>query len=130
LKVKPVNEETEKDFRQAGGIFALWLGLLIAPFAFLVNLQISYTLVPFVCATGHVFWLHIAASGSLMLAALGLFISWRNWQKAGREWKSEAGSITARSRFLSVLGLLMSVLFCIAILAQWIADFIIDPCQP
>jgi hypothetical protein len=124
-----VSEEAEKDFKQAGGIFALWSGLLIAPFAFLLNLQVSYMLVPFVCATGRGLWLHIAAGGSLILAALGLLISWRNWKKAGREWQSAAGSITARSRFLSVMGLLMSGIFCLAILAQWIANFIIGPCQ-
>jgi hypothetical protein len=125
-----MSEGTEKGFNRVGGIFSLWSGLLVAPFAFLLNLQVSYMLVPFVCATGRVFWLHLAAGGSLMLAALGLLISWHNWQKAGREWQSEAGSVTARSRFLSVMGLLMSALFCIAILAQWIANFIVGPCQP
>jgi small-conductance mechanosensitive channel len=125
-----MSEEAEKEFKQAGGLFALWSGLLIAPFAFLLNLQVSYMLVPFTCATGRVFWLHVAAGGSLMLAVLGLFIAWRNWRKTGREWHSEAESIMARSRFLSVMGLLMSALFCLAILAQWIANFIIGPCQP
>lgn len=125
-----MSEEAEKDFKQARGISSLWSGLLVAPFAFLLNLQVSYMLVPFTCATGRVFWLHVASGGSLMLAALGLFIAWRNWQKAGRGWQSEAGDVTARSRFLSVMGLLMSALFCLAILAQWIANFIIGPCQP
>ena len=125
-----MSERSEKDFKRAGGVVSSWAGLLIAPFAFLLNLQVSYMLVPFVCATGRVFCLHIAAGGSLLLAALGLFISWRNWQKAGREWHSEAGSVTARSRFMAVMGLLMSALFCLAILAQWIANFIIGPCQP
>jgi len=125
-----VSEEAEKDFKHAGGIFALWSGLLVAPFAFLLNLQVSYMLVPFVCATGRIVWLHLAACCSLILGAFGMFISWRNWQKSGREWQSEAGSITARSRFMAVMGLLMSILFCIAILAQWIANFIIGPCQP
>jgi hypothetical protein len=124
-----VSEEAEKVFKQAGGIFALWSGLLIAPFAFLLNLQVSYMLVPFVCATGRGLWLHIAAGSSLILAALSLLISWRNWQKAGRKWQSEAGSIAARSRFMAVMGLLMSAIFCLAILAQWIANFIIGPCQ-
>ena len=124
-----MGEAAEKDFKQAGRIFALWMGMLVAPFAFLLNLQISYMLVPLVCANGHIIWLHVAACGSLLLAALGMLIAWRNWQKTGREWASEAGNVTARSRFMAVVGLLMSGLFCLAILAQWIASFIIGPCQ-
>jgi hypothetical protein len=105
------------------------MGFLLAPFAFLLNLQISYMLVPWACSSGQIFWLHIAAFGSLLLAALGALTAWRNWQKAGREWQSEGGNATARSRFMGIVGLLMSGLFSLIILAQWIANLIIDPCQ-
>src|ERR1044071_3184653 len=98
-----MSEGAEKGFNRVGGIFSLWSGLLVAPFAFLLNLQVSYMLVPFVCATGRGFLLYVAAVGSLMLVAMCLLISWHNWHKSGRKWQSEGGSIMARSRFLSVM---------------------------
>lgn len=124
-----MSEQAEKDFKQSSIIFALWIGVLLAPFAFLLNLEISYALVPWACSTGQLFWPHVASCGSLLLALLGAFTAWRNWQKTGREWQSETGSARARSRFMAILGLLMSGLFSLVILAQWIANFIIDPCQ-
>lgn len=120
----------EKEFERAGGIFALWAGLLAAPLAFLLNLQISYMLVPWACSTGHTSWLHVASFGSLLLALLGAFIAWRNWQKSGRGWRSEGGGAVARSRFMAVVGLMNGGLFSLIILAQWAANFIIGPCQP
>ncbi|HJQ70616.1 MAG TPA: hypothetical protein VKA70_16685 [Blastocatellia bacterium] len=124
-----MSERAENEFRRSGVLLALWAGVLLAPFAFLLNLQISYALVPWACSAGQPFWLHVASCGSLLLSLLGLFTAWRNWQKAGRESKVEGGDPRARSRFMAMLGLLMSGLFSLVILAQWIADFIIDPCQ-
>jgi len=124
-----VSEPAEGEFNQPGGIFALWAGFLIAPLAFLLNLQTSYMLVPFACSTGQVFWLHVASAGALVLALFGASIALRNWQRTGRGWQSEGGSAAARSRFMAITGLLMSGLFSLIILAQWIADFIIDPCR-
>ena len=124
-----MSERAEKDSKQSGVLFALWVGVLLAPFAFLLNLQISYMLVPWACKTDQPFWLHVASFGSLLLALLGALTAWRNWQKAGRELQSKGGGPVARSRFLAILGLLMSGMFSLVILAQWAADFIIDPCQ-
>jgi hypothetical protein len=125
-----MSERPEKEFERAGGIFALWAGFLVAPLAFLLNLQISYMLAPWACSTGHTSWLHVASFGSLLLALLGAFIAWRSWQKAGRGWRSDGGSAVARGRFMAIVGLMNGGLFSLIILAQWAADFIIGPCQP
>ena len=124
-----MSERAEKDFKQPGVLFALWVGVLLGPFAFLLNLQISYMLVPWACSTGQLMWLHVASCGTLLLSLLSLFTAWRNLQKAGREQQSKGGNPTARGRFMAILGLLMGGLFSLIILAQWVADFIIDPCQ-
>jgi hypothetical protein len=124
-----VSERAEKEFKRSSTIFALWIGFLLPPFAFLLNLQVSYMLVPWACSTRQLFWLHVASCGSLLLALLGAFTAWRNWQKSGRQMQAEAGSPTARSRFMAIVGLLEGGLFSLVILAQWIANFIIDPCQ-
>ena len=42
----------EQDVSQGMGPLALWAGLLLPPIAWLLNLQISYILVPWACASG------------------------------------------------------------------------------
>jgi hypothetical protein len=123
-----VSGPAEKEFKRSSVLFALWMGVLLAPFSFLLNLQISYALVPWACAAGHIFWLHLASAGTFLLAMLGAFTAWRSWQKTGRELQSEGGNPVARSRFMAITGLMMSALFSLVILAQWIANFILDPC--
>jgi hypothetical protein len=124
-----MTELAEKEFNKAGCILSLWTGMLAAPFAFLLNLQISYMLVPWVCVTGQLFWLHLAGALTLLLALAGGFLAWRNWKKSGQEWRSHERSVESRSRFMAILGLMMSGLFSLIILAQWIANLIIGPCQ-
>lgn len=124
-----MGELAEKEFNRPGGIFLTWMGVLVGPFAFLLNLQLSYMLVPWACVSGQVFWLHVAAGASLLLALLGLSLAWRAHRKSRDGRQGEGGSAAARSHFMATLGLLMSSLFALIILAQWTANFIIGPCQ-
>ena len=109
---------------------ALWTGILAGPVAWLLQFEIRYALVPWACATGHLFALHLVTLGGLALAAAGGFIAWREWQRCGKEWPQAKGGPPMRSRFMAVLGLLTSILFLLAILAQAIPSFILNPCQP
>ena len=109
---------------------ALWTGILAGPVAWLLQFQIKYALVPWACASGHVFVLHLVTFGGLAIAAAGGFVAWREWQRSGREWPKTTGGPQMRSRFMAVLGLLISVLFFIVILAQGIPIFVLNPCQP
>jgi hypothetical protein len=38
-------------FAQPRGLLTLWVGLLLPPFAWFLNLQLSYMLVPWACVT-------------------------------------------------------------------------------
>jgi hypothetical protein len=42
-------------------MFILWAGILLPPIAFLLNLQINYSLVPWVCVTGRAVAFHLAS---------------------------------------------------------------------
>jgi hypothetical protein len=117
------------EFSQTRGILWLWAGLLTAPLAFLLHLQLNYMLVTQLCQSAHKLVLHLVTLGFLLIAASGGFIAWRNWAAAGRKWPGDMGSVTERSRFMSVVGLLVSALIILALIAQLIPQFIYDPCH-
>lgn len=110
-------------------LVTLAAAFIVPPLAFLLNLQISYTLVPWACAGGHEFLLHLVALATLLLAACGGLIAWREWQRGSRQWPDDAEGRAPRSRFVSVIGILMSGMFSLVILAQWIPNLVLSPCQ-
>src|ERR1051325_345753 len=109
---------------------ALWAGILAGPVAWLLQMQGGYTLVPWACANGHVFVLHLVTLVGLLIAAAGALIAWRDWRRFGKQWPKGKGGPHMRRRFMAVLGLLTSVMFFLVILAQGIPSFILKPCQP
>jgi hypothetical protein len=121
--------DTEQAFFQRQGIGWLWFGILAGPLAFLFNLQLSYMLVQPVCATARYFVLHLVPVGSLLLTASGGVSAWRNWRRTGQAESSKAGGVLPRSRFMAGVGLLTSGLFIVVIVAQWLPNFLLSPCQ-
>jgi TRAP-type C4-dicarboxylate transport system permease small subunit len=121
--------KAEREFSQTRGILWLWVGLLTAPLAFLLHLQVNYMLVTQLCQSERKIILHLVTLAFLLIAVGGGFIAWRNWAASGRKWPGEAESVNERSRFMSVVGLLISALIVIALIAQLIPQFIYDPCH-
>jgi len=121
--------DTEQAFFQHQGIGWLWFGILAGPLAFLLNLQLSYMLVQPVCVTAHHIILHLVPAGALLLAASGGVSAWWNWQRTGQAESSKAEGVLPRSRFMADVGLLTSGLFLVVIVAQWLPNFILSPCQ-
>jgi hypothetical protein len=121
--------DTHTEIREARHIGALWTGLLLAPSAFLLNLELSYLFVRPSCVQETVLPVHIVQTGCLLLAILGTLMAWRCWTAEGREWPDEAGGPVARTRFLAGVGFLASALFVLVIVAQWVPTFALHPCQ-
>ncbi len=117
------------EFSQTSGILWLWAGLLTAPLAFLLHLQVNYALVQQLCQSEHKRVLHLVTLVFLLIAAGGGLIAWRNWESSGRKWPMDAATVTERSRFMSIIGLLISALVILLLVAQLIPQFIYDPCQ-
>jgi hypothetical protein len=124
-----MTRDTEQAFFQRQGIGWLWFGILAGPLAFLLNLQLSYMLVHPVCETAHRLVLHLVPAGALLLAASGGLSAWWNWQRTRQAESSKAGGVLPRSRFMAGVGLLTSGLFIIVIVAQWLPNFMLTPCQ-
>jgi hypothetical protein len=110
-------------------IRALWAGLLLAPAAFLLNLEVAYALVPTACSARNRLLVHLVHLICLLLAGAGLFTAWSSWRSSGEIWPGEEGGRLGRSRFMAGLGVLLSAMFVLVILAQWIPSFVLSPCQ-
>jgi hypothetical protein len=110
-------------------IAALWTGLLLAPAAFLLGLEVSYAAVTRACFDTGRGLIHLVQLGCLLLAVLGTLVAWRNWRTEGSAWPGQEGGASGRTRFMAGLGLLTSALFILVILAQGIPGFVLSPCQ-
>lgn len=126
---KKSHAKAEGEFAHKRGKVWLWIGMLTAPLAFLLHLEVNYALVTQLCQSTHKLSMHLVTVAALLVSAGGGFVAWLNWEATGRKWPGEAGSVTERSRFMAVVGFLISVLVILGLIAQWIPQFIFDPCQ-
>jgi hypothetical protein len=106
---------------------ALWAGILAGPVAWAFDLETSYALVHWTCATQQPHLLHVITLLSLLVTAGGVAISWMSWQQA-RTASADRDEI-GRARFMAVLGLSAGALFTLAILASAIPRWMLDACQ-
>ncbi|HEY6066827.1 MAG TPA: hypothetical protein VIY96_11770 [Thermoanaerobaculia bacterium] len=93
--------------------------------AFMVNVLLS----PWVCATGER-WVVPAVTLVASLAAIaGGIASWRTWKELPGEEGEGDDPTGARRRFMAAGGILLSVVFLIAILALAIPGVVHRPCD-
>jgi hypothetical protein len=107
-----------------GGARALWFGLLAPPFLALLNLEVSYALVPWSCRTGdHVL---INVSTAILLAA-DIIAGLGAARHLHRDWLED--SVLTRPAFMAMLGILLSALGATVIIAQWLPNAFLSVCQ-
>ncbi len=116
-------------FTKQSGRFALWIGPVIAPLAWLTDLQLSFAADRTACTSQSSMLLHLATIISLAVALLGVWLTWRTWKKAGEQWPGEEEGVVPRSCFLAFVGFGVNVLFVAAILAQSVPKLMLNPCQ-
>jgi hypothetical protein len=121
--------DTRTDVPDARVIRALWIGLLVPPAAFLLNLEVAYALVPTACSSSNQLLVHGVHIVCLALAAAGGASAWQVWRSSGKTWPGDEGGSLGRNRFMAGMGLLTSSLFILVIAAQWIPSFLMNPCQ-
>ena len=110
-------------------IGALWTANLLGPLAVLSGLEIAYIFADRACVTGDMLPVHLTWLASLLAAALGGWLGWREWQRWGGNHAAEDAGPGGRSRFLSLLGMLLSAMTALVIPALWSAAFVFHPCQ-
>lgn len=112
------------------GLFMQWMGVLAGPVAWGLHMQTNLSLVPWACKNGGLLMLHVVTVLALVVTAFGAFAAWRGWQEgAAEEVETDGGSRISRARFMGALGLLVSAMFFLVIIAQAIPSFMFHPCQ-
>lgn len=108
---------------------AQWYGVLVPPLAVLVHMNVIYPLVDVTCVSGARLPLYIVPLIFLAISVSGGIVSWGVWRRAGSEWPGDHREELGRERLMAVVGMLGAALFSAIILWQWIATFMLSPCQ-
>jgi tetrahydromethanopterin S-methyltransferase subunit F len=113
---------------EARRIAGLWIGLLLAPTAFLINLEVGYALVPTACRSGRMLPLHLVHLVCLLLALLGILVAQRIRAPTDISG-AEGNGHTTQARFMGRLGVAVGLLFALVIMSQAIPGFVLSPFQ-
>ena len=124
-----MTNDANREFSTTRGQFWLWLGFLLPPILWAIQLQTIYLTSGSGCKTGDFTANHLVSIFALLFSIAGGAISWRNWLEAGKGWKSESASSVDRSRFMAILGMLGAGLFTLLIFAQWLPTLLGVPCD-
>ncbi len=111
-----------------GTLAELWLGVLLGPTAALSQLEANYALVLHACQSGSELSLHLISAIAVVLTALGGLLAYRNWNPVETTESGELRRVL-RTKFMSSVGMLISGLMLVVIIAQWIAILMFGPCH-
>ncbi len=118
-----------RDYWEHVGLMLLIGGLLLAPFAWLLDMQVSYATVKWACEHDRRAALLLMPAGSLAIIAAGTAMSWSCWTKL-RGTASETGArMIDRSYLLAVAGLALNALFALLILTSFAPRYLLSPCE-
>jgi hypothetical protein len=122
--------DTEIPIRDDTHLGALWTANLLGPAAVLLTQELGYILSEkAACARGDNWPMHLAFAAGLALALTATSLGWREWRRWGERASTPAGTAEGRSRFMAVLGVLVSTVSALAIVAMWSATMFVHPCQ-
>jgi hypothetical protein len=102
-------------------------GVFLAPFAWALNTQLTYAIVPWVCLRGPNIVPAIAMLNAL-IALAGGFLSWRARSARAEDASSDPHGGRPH-RFVAGMGMLMAVLFAAVILLQGAAGLVFQGCE-
>lgn len=111
------------------GLIKLMAGLLLPMVAWTLDLQASYAIVKWACATGAHVVLWLVPLGSLSLVAVAGWLSWSCWQQLHAGADPEGGRLEDRSYFLALSGMAMSAIIALLILDSAIPRAWLSPCE-
>jgi hypothetical protein len=108
---------------------ALWLLVVAAPIIVAIEMQTNYVLVRQACSAQRNIALYLVTIVAIVLTVTTALISLAVWRVEGITWPTESPDLSARIRFIAVLGMLSSGMSLLVIVAQGIATVLFNPCQ-
>jgi hypothetical protein len=115
-------------FSSGQGVTLLWLGLLAGPTAWALDLLISYAAVKWTCSSQHTAALHLITVGALLITAGGAAASWTVFQRTPEPSHADGPRPVDRGKFMAMLGLLVSAMFALAMIANAVPRVLLDAC--
>ncbi len=140
----PPLQQTKSD-RSGPGVVRLFAGMVIAPFAWALQMLVSYALAAHACYPTEValaapLWPHlriIVGGVSIVLwlvLLVGCAIAWANWKATRPHSDTAPGQIMqsgdGRPRFMALCGVVVSALFAIVLLFTSIGILWVPSCGP
>jgi hypothetical protein len=108
---------------------ALWLLIVAAPIIVALEMQINFVLVRQACSAQRNIALYAVITAAIVLTVATALIALAVWRVEGTTWPTESTELSARIRFIAVLGMLSSGMSLLVIVAQGIATVMFNPCQ-
>lgn len=103
--------------------------MLGSPMAALLMVAAGFASAHGTCVIDSKVPIHIVGLITIAAAAYCSFLSYRYWQRAGREWRADVPGGVGRARLMAGVGLLNALLFIPLIVAAWAATAFLLPCQ-
>jgi hypothetical protein len=101
----------------------------LAPVVVLVNQAAIYAGDMWACGHEAHAALHVVPVLALVVVVGAMFASYVNWRASGGGVEDEHGGVAARTRFLALIGMAVSTLSALIVIAQWFGIFMFAPCM-
>jgi hypothetical protein len=111
------------------GLLTLTLGVVLGPIVALITQQLIYQSNMWACGRNMHATMHIVPALALAVTIGAAITAYRDWKSVGGGVEEEAATVEARTRFLSIVGMISSVFAALVIVAMWAAIFVFDPCM-
>jgi heme/copper-type cytochrome/quinol oxidase subunit 3 len=108
---------------------ALWVGVLGGPVTWLCSFEARFALAPWACTFQSKLALYAVAVLALLLCVGFAALSWREWKALGEHGPTADGGALARSTFMAIGGVALSLGCFVIIFAQTIPELVLGACQ-
>src|SRR5690242_13086781 len=103
-----LGSESEIEGSSARENTGLWIAVLGSAVVWFVELQATYSLVPWACSTQRNWPLHVASAFFLVLGAVPGVIAWKEWRAHSTNETERMSTGEGRRRFMALLGLMVT----------------------
>jgi hypothetical protein len=129
MSVRTSSEQALSRFDRWPGILGLIYGAIAGPLAALYMQVVAYAGVQWACGHRDPITVHVIPVVFILPGVIAVWLSWRDWNAVGRITRAEGATVSDRTRFLALSGLMLSSFSVVLMLALWLPMIVFNPCQ-
>ena len=118
-----------RDFWEGPGLIRLVGSFLLAPFAWLLDVQVSYSLVKWACTAERRDVLLLVPVGSLAVIAFATLLAWTCWTRLRGQADPDGARLVDRSYLLVMAAFAMNALFALLVVTSYAPRLFLSPCE-